>query len=115
MTDNGTSEHGTGATAAEVAEKVKSILAELLHMDKDDISEDSSLVDDLGADSLLFLELFEELRDALDLDIDFHEIGKYLDMHPISKVGELAELLHDYIDKGEDFFREKISARAAKE
>ena len=115
MTDNGTSEHRNCATATEVAEKVKGILAELLHMEKADISDDSSLVDDLGTDSLMFLELFEELRDVLELDIDFHEIGKYLDMYPISTVGELAKLLHDYIDKCEDYFREKISARAATE
>ncbi len=90
----------------EIAAKVKTVLAELLEIDPTDIEDSTRLADDLGADSLLYLELFEELKDEFALDIDLHEIGKYATKHPVSTVGELNELVRLYLEKGDALLKE---------
>jgi len=93
-------------TEAEIAEKVKAVLAELLEIDVGDIQDQTRLTDDLGADSLLYLELFEELKDAFNLGLDLHEIGRYATRHPVATVKELTGLVKLYIEKGDELLRE---------
>lgn len=50
-------------------EKIKEILVEQLGVSADEISLDSSLMDDLGADSLDLVELVMALEQEFDLEI----------------------------------------------
>lgn len=93
-------------TDTEIAEKVKTVLAELLDIDADDIKDQTRLTDDLGADSLFYLELFEELKDAFNLGLDLHDIGRYATRHPVATVKELTELVKLYIEKGDELLKE---------
>ena len=52
-----------------IFEKVKGILAEQLDIDEDSITADSSIVEDLGADSLDIVDLVMSLEDAFDTEI----------------------------------------------
>ena len=52
-----------------IFEKVKGILAEQLDIDEDSITADSSIVDDLGADSLDIVDLVMSLEDEFDTEI----------------------------------------------
>jgi len=66
----------------EVFEKVKGIIAEQLGVDPAEVKEDSSFVDDLGADSLDIVELVMAFEEAFDLDIpdeDAEKISKVKD------------------------------------
>jgi len=54
---------------ANVAERVIDIVAEQLGVDKEKISEDTSFVNDLGADSLDTVELVMELEEEFDINI----------------------------------------------
>lgn len=66
----------------EVFEKVKGIIAEQLGVDPGEVKEDSSFVDDLGADSLDIVELVMAFEEAFDLDIpdeDAEKIAKVKD------------------------------------
>ena len=47
-------------------EKVQKILAEQLELDADEITMDSSLVEDLGIDSLDFVDIVMSLEDEFD-------------------------------------------------
>ncbi|MFA4985084.1 MAG: acyl carrier protein [Candidatus Brocadiia bacterium] len=53
----------------EVIEKVKDIVAERLKVSRDSLTETSSFVDDLGADSLDQAELVMELEDEFNFQI----------------------------------------------
>ncbi len=53
-----------------VFDKVKDIIIEELDADAAAITMESSLVDDLGADSLDALELIMSLQDEFDVEID---------------------------------------------
>ncbi len=60
-------------------EKVKEILVEQLGVSEDEISMDSSLLDDLGADSLDLVELIMALEQEFDVEIpdeDAEKIGR---------------------------------------
>ena len=54
---------------ASVLERVTDIVSEQLGVDKDKISEGTSFVNDLGADSLDTVELVMELEEEFDINI----------------------------------------------
>lgn len=63
-------------TTEEIQEKVVTIVAEQLSVDKAEISRQTSFVNDLGADSLDTVELVMELEDEFDMSIPDEEAEK---------------------------------------
>lgn len=59
-----------------VFEKVKEIIAEELGIEEDTINLESSLSDDLGADSLDAIELIMAVEEAFSVEIDDSEAAK---------------------------------------
>ena len=57
------------ADSKEILEKVIDITCDQLKVNRDQVSEQTSFVDDLGADSLDIAELVMEFEDEFDLDI----------------------------------------------
>jgi acyl carrier protein len=77
-----------------VAEKVKSIIAEQLSVDEEEVTNDASFVDDLGADSLDVVELVMAFEEEFGIEIpddDAEKITKvkdaieYIDTHAKAK------------------------------
>ncbi|MDH4099106.1 MAG: acyl carrier protein [Nitrospirota bacterium] len=62
--------------AANVEEKVKKIVAEQLGVNQDEVSLDSSFVDDLGADSLDTVELVMALEEEFGIEIPDEDAEK---------------------------------------
>jgi len=60
--------------AEELFEQVKEVVAEQLNVEADEIHEDSSFVDDLGADSLDLVELVMALEDNFDMKIPDEDV-----------------------------------------
>lgn len=77
------------ATVAEIEEKVIQIVSEQLSVDKNEISRETSFVNDLNADSLDTVELVMELEDEFNMTIPDEEAEK------LKTVGEAV----DYIQK----------------
>ena len=76
---------------ASVAERVIDIVAEQLGVSKDQITRETSFVNDLGADSLDTVELVMELEEEFDISIPEDQAEK------IQRVGEAVE----YIEKAQ--------------
>ena len=70
-------------------EKVQKILSEQLELDADEITLDSSLVEDLGIDSLDFVDIVMSLED--EFDTEFPEE----DMTDIKTVGDIVKYIED--------------------
>jgi acyl carrier protein len=60
----------------ELLSKIKNIVADKLSISEDQITEEASFIDDLGADSLDTVELVMALEDEFDLDIPDEEAEK---------------------------------------
>lgn len=56
--------------------KVKEIVVEQLGVDEEEVSEQASFVDDLGADSLDIVELVMALEEEFDLEIPDNDAEK---------------------------------------
>lgn len=61
---------------AEIAERVKAIIEEQLMVDGEEITEEASFVDDLGADSLDTVEMIMEIEDEFGIEIPDEDAEK---------------------------------------
>ncbi len=70
-----------------VFDKVKEIIADKLSVNGDDITKESSFIEDLGADSLDIVELIMALEDELEMEIPDEEAEKFV------TVGDVVEYI----------------------
>ncbi len=77
----------------ELLKKVKAIVADKLSISEDQVTEEASFIDDLGADSLDTVELVMALEDEFDLDIPDEEAEK------MSTVGKAMDYVLSRISK----------------
>ncbi len=62
----------------ELLNKIKTIVADKLSISEDQVTEEASFIDDLGADSLDTVELVMALEDEFDLDIPDEDAEKLI-------------------------------------
>ena len=74
---------------AEVAQKVKSIIAEQLGVKIEEVTESASFVDDLGADSLDTVELVMALEEEFGIEIPDEDAEK------MTNVGEAVRYIEE--------------------
>ena len=68
-------------------EKLKHIIAEVLSVDPREVTEDTSVVDDLCADSLDVYQIVMGIEEIFDIEVDAEAAAQ------ISTVGEAVELI----------------------
>ncbi|HIY18133.1 MAG TPA: acyl carrier protein [Candidatus Blautia avistercoris] len=66
-------------------EKLKQIIADVLNVDTEEITEETTFVDDLGADSLDIFQIVMGIEEEFDIEIDNETAEK------ITSVGAAAE------------------------
>lgn len=72
-------------------ENIKKILADQLYIDVNDISEDSDIIDDLGADSLDIAELIMSIEEEYGIIVtDERLMG-------IRTIGQLTDLMNEML------------------
>jgi acyl carrier protein len=74
-----------------VFEKVKAILSEQFDVEEDSITSDTSIADDLGADSLDVVDLLMSIEDEFEFEVPDEEIDN------IKTVGELVKYIEDNV------------------
>jgi len=75
----------------EIQEKVVSIVAEQMGVDKGEINRDTNFVNDLNADSLDTVELVMEFEDAFETNIPDEQAEK------IQTVGQAIDFIKEHI------------------
>ena len=73
-----------------VFEKVKAILSEQFDVEEDTITNDTSITEDLGADSLDVVDLLMSIEDGFEIEVPDTEIEN------IKTVGELVKYIEDH-------------------
>lgn len=74
-------------------DKIKDIISEQLGVDADEITLESSFMDDLGADSLDIVELIMALESEFDMEIPDEDAEK------ISTVGDVVEYIKAHTEE----------------
>ena len=74
-------------------EKLKSIIAEVLNVEEDEITMDTTFVDDLGADSLDVFQIIMGLEEEFDIEIPNEEAEK------IVTVGDAVEQIKKAVNE----------------
>ncbi len=82
--------------AAPVFDRVKTIVAEQLGVEPDEVTPQSKFVEDLGADSLDVVELVMALEDEFSLEIPDEEAEK------ISTVGDAAKYIESHAEAAKE-------------
>lgn len=57
-------------------EKLQEIVSDVLNVNKDEITMESTFVDDLGADSLDIFQIIMGIEEAFDIEIDNYDAEK---------------------------------------
>lgn len=73
-----------------VLEKVKAILSEQFDVEEDTITAETSIADDLGADSLDVVDLLMSIEDEFEIEVPDDEIEN------IKTVGSLVKYIEDH-------------------
>ena len=73
-------------------EKLKEIIADVLNVEVNNITEDSTFVDDLGADSLDIFQIIMGIEETFDIEIDND------DAEQISTVGDAVEQIKNALN-----------------
>lgn len=68
-------------------EKIRAIIAEVLNIDADSITEDTTFVDDLGADSLDIFQIIMGIEEEYDIELDNESVEQ------IRTVGDAVEAI----------------------
>ena len=81
--------------------EIREFLADEFEVEVDEITKDTNIIEDLGGDSILFLEMIEELKKKYGIDLEVRIICQYMLKNPIYTVGETLNTIFEIIEKGE--------------
>lgn len=81
--------------AASIEERVKKIVVEQLGVKEDEVTNDASFVDDLGADSLDTVELVMALEEEFEIEIQDEEAEK------ITTIQQAIDYIQSQIKEGQ--------------
>lgn len=73
-------------------EKVREIIAEKLNVDQEEVKLESSIVDDLGADSIDLIELIMNLEEEYGISISDEEAVK------LKTVGDVVDFINSQVE-----------------
>jgi acyl carrier protein len=77
----------------ETAKRIKTIISEQLMVEPEEVTDESSFVEDLGADSLDTVELIMEFEDEFGVEISDEDAEK------LNTVGEATAYLEQLLEK----------------
>jgi acyl carrier protein len=90
----------------EIREEIKDMIfdyyAEECEVDKDEITMETNPQNDLGSDSLMFVELIEMTADKYDMDIKLQAIGKYMLKSPMDTMKDVVDMFCKIYQYGND-------------
>ena len=90
----------------QIYDDIRVYLAEELEIEPEEITDDTNIIEDLGADSILFLEMFEEFKGKLGIDLEIRTIGQYMLNHPVYTFKEIVQAIYLFVEKGEELIQE---------
>lgn len=95
-------------TAKEIAEMVYEYFAEECDVEVSEISDTTSIIEDLEGDSLMLLSLLEQVRKKYDIKVELKTLGKHLMKKPSDTIGQVVELTVAVVEHGDNILNVEL-------
>ena len=79
----------------QIEDKIKSLVMEKLDLEESEINVESSITNDLGGDSLDYIEIIMAIEETFDIIIDYEELER------VQTIGDVIDIVKDHIDHPE--------------
>lgn len=86
----------------EIQDMIFDYYAEECEVERDEITMDTDPQEELGGDSLMFVELVEMASEKYDLDIKLQSIGKYILKAPLKTMKDVVDVFCKVYQYGND-------------
>ncbi len=86
----------------QIKEIVYEYFAEECEVNKDELSDETDIIEDLEGDSLMLLSLLEIVRKKYSLTIELKTLGKHLMRKPANTLGQVVDLTVEIVKHGDD-------------
>ncbi len=96
----------TNEIKKEIEEIVYDFFVSECDVEREDLTPETNVIDDLDGDSLMFLELIEVLKKKYNLAIQMQVLGKYLLRHPAETIKQVIETSYMIYEKENDIVEE---------
>lgn len=89
-------------TEQEIRDLIYEYFSEECDVDKEDITDNTDIIEELEGDSLMLLALLEMVRKKYGLGIELKTLGNHLMKKPADTVGQVVELTIAVVKYGDD-------------
>ena len=89
-----------------LADEIRAFLANEFNIDPSEITDNTNIINDLGGDSILFMEMIEDFKEKYKIELEVRTIGMYMLKNPVNTFGETLKAIFEIIEKGEDLIKE---------
>ncbi len=86
----------------EIQDMIFDYYADECEIDRDEITMESNPQEDLGSDSLMFVELIEMTAEKYDIDVKLQSIGKYMLKTPMDTMKDVVDMICKIYQYGND-------------
>ena len=90
------------ATEAEIRDMVYDFFADECDVDKQGLSDDTDIIEELEGDSLMLLSLLEMARRKYGLTVELKTLGKHLMKKPANTIGQIIRLTLALVKYGDE-------------
>lgn len=95
-------------TEQEIRDLIYEYFSEECDVDKEDITDDTDIIEELEGDSLMLLALLEMVRKKYGLGIELKTLGNHLMKKPADTVGQVVELTMAVVKYGDDIINMEL-------
>ncbi len=92
----------TAEIRKEIEDMILDYYSEECEIDRDEITMDSDPQEDLGGDSLMFVELIEMASEKYDIDVKLQSVGKYMLKAPLNTMQDVIDVFCKIYQYGND-------------
>ena len=85
----------------QIYDEIRQFFADELEISMDQVTPEARVIDDLGGDSLMYLELIDLFKKKYDVMVEMRVIGQYFQSHPMHTIAQLAQAVYDIVEGGE--------------
>ncbi len=89
-------------TVNQIKEIIYDYFALECEVSKDELSDETDIIEDLEGDSLMLLSLLEIIRKKFGLTIELKTLGKHLIRKPAQTLGQVVDLTVEIVKYGDD-------------